>query len=250
MCINTRTSVIGHPTIFDVGCCSVVESRRGRFPLVGLSSSFVRTGEINCFRLIAKLVIIGAFCCSACVSFCQSLPTATQLLQLSTFVAGSRVSTDIDGGKEMNLTSGLDLTLPAVKRIRPSVEARGSYSLGSGTVDRQKVFLLGPGVGYDSGREHYYVNALVGRGRIDYEDGGYIFRGFRYITSTSMVSTCVAGVDIGLTHQFSAKVDFQYQHWTPPSSSFGSINPVAFSIGGAYKFDFNTHHRGEKSSLD
>ncbi|WP_433968316.1 hypothetical protein [Tunturiibacter gelidiferens] len=94
------------------------------------------------------------------------------------------------------------------------------------------------------------MNALVGRGRINYEDNGYIFRGFRYITSTSMVSACVTGMDIGLTHQFSAKVDFQYQHWTAPSPSFGSINPVVFSLGGVYKFDLNTHHRGWKNSLD
>jgi hypothetical protein len=246
MLITAVSSVSIHLDISDCGCGRVVMNRRS---LLWFESSFARKGQISRARVVARLVLIGALSHSTGLSFSQSLPTATQRLQLSTFVASSRVSNDVAGDKEIDLTSGLDLSLPVVKGIRPSIEARGSYPLG-GMVARQKVFLAGPGVGYDTGRLHYYMNVIVGRGRINYEDNGYIFRGFRYITSTSMVSAYVTGIDIGLTHQLSARVDFQYQHWTAPTPSFGSVNPVILSLGGVYKFDFNTHHRGRSNGLN
>jgi len=202
--------------------------------------------SMKCTPLTVRLVLFCLVSLLTDVSQAQSTPTATQRLQLSTFLASSRVSTKLINGKNFDVTSGADLIFPTTHQIRPAIEVRGSYPINSGKVDSQKAYFVGPRLEYPIGRLRTYIDVLIGRGRIEYLDDGYIFGTLRYITSTSVVSSSGAGLDYGLTHQIAAKVDFQYQRWSTPAVSSSTISPTVLSFGGVYTFDFNTrHHHSE-----
>jgi hypothetical protein len=200
---------------------------------------------MKCAPLTVKLVLFCLVSLLADISLAQSTPTATQRLQLSTFLASSRVTTKLINGKNLDVTSGADLIFPTTHQIRPAIEVRGSYPFDSGKVDSQKAYFVGIRLEYPVGRLRPYIDVLIGRGRIEYLNDGYIFGKLRYITSTSVVSSSGVGLDYGLTHQIAAKVDFQYQRWSTPAISSGTISPIILSFGGVYTFDFNTRHHSE-----
>ncbi|MBB5342417.1 hypothetical protein [Tunturibacter empetritectus] len=172
----------------------------------------------------------------------QSTPTATQQLQLYTFAGATGTFTNLAGGKNLDITAGVDITILAFRRFRPAAEIRGSYPIDEGTISSQKNFLLGPKVEYPLGRFHPYADFLIGRGAIDYLRGGYIFGNFRYLNSNTLVLSPGVGLDYSLTHHLAVKVDFQYQHWNTPAVPSGSIRPKATTLGAVYVFDFNPHH--------
>jgi hypothetical protein len=175
-------------------------------------------------------------------AFAQSTPTATQQLQLSTFVGGTGTFTNLAGGKNLDVTAGADITVLTFRRFRPAAEIRGSYPIDEGTISSQKNFLLGPKVEYPLGPFHPYANFLIGRGGIDYIRGGYIFGDTRYLYSNTLVLSPGVGLDYNLTHQLAVKVDFQYQHWDTPTVPSGSISPKATTLAAVYIFDFNPRH--------
>jgi hypothetical protein len=173
----------------------------------------------------------------------QSVPTATQSLQLSTFVVAARTSTDLQGDRNFDITCGTDLTLLMFRYIDTGVEIRGSYPVQSESLSSRKSFLMGPKIAYQINRFRPYVDLLVGRGRINYLDGGYIFGDTKYIRSDSAVFSPGMGFDLYLTHRVALKVDLQYQSWNTPAVAAGRITPGSASVGGTYNFDFNSRHR-------
>lgn len=181
------------------------------------------------------LVFFGLFQ----VASAQSTPTATQTLQLSAFVAGTGTFTNLEGGKNLDITAGADLTFLRFRRFRPAAEVRGSYPIDGGTISSQKSFLVGPRVEYPLGRAHPYVDFFVGRGQIDYLNGGFVVGNLDYISSNSFVYSPGVGVDFDLNHYFAVKGDVQFQHWNTPVTPSGSINPTALTLGLVYNFDFN-----------
>jgi len=174
-------------------------------------------------------------------AFAQSTPAATQQLQLSAFVGGTGIFTDLAGGKNLDITAGADITVLAFRHFRPSAEIRGSYPIDEGTISSQKNFLLGPKVEYPLGRLHPYADFLIGRGEIEYLHGGYVFGNVRYLNSNTLVLSPCVGLDYNLTHHLAVKIDFQYQHWDTPAVASGSISPKATTLGAVYVFDFNRH---------
>ncbi len=186
---------------------------------------------------------------SSCASFsalAQSTPAATQQLQLSAFVAGTGTLTDLSGGKNLGITAGADITVLHFRLFRPAFEIRGTYPVDGGTISSQKSFLLGPKVEYPMGRFHPYADFLIGRGGIDYLNGGYVFGSIKYISSNTLVYSPGVGLDYNLTHNLAVKADFQYQHWDTPAAPSGSISPKTFTLGGVYVFDFNSRHRHDQ----
>lgn len=175
-------------------------------------------------------------------SLAQSVPTATQRLQLSTFLVATETSAGFQGAKNFDITSGTDLTVLTLRYFNTGVELRGSYPIQSGSVISQKSFLVGPKIDYPNGRFRPYVDLLVGRGRISYLDGGYISGTVKYIRSDSAVLSPGIGCDLYFTHRVAMKVDIQYQSWESPASSSGRITPGVVSVGGTYNFDFNSRH--------
>ncbi|MGF7183655.1 hypothetical protein [Tunturiibacter psychrotolerans] len=172
----------------------------------------------------------------------QSVPTATQSLQLSTFLIATETSSGFQGAKSFDITSGGNLTLLMYRYLNTGVEVRGSYPIHSGSVIGQKSILVGPKFEYPKSVLRPYADLLVGRGRISYLDGGYVAGTVKYIRSDSAVFSPGIGCDLYLTHRIAMRVDIQYQSWDSPAASSGRITPGLVSVGGTYNFDFNSRH--------
>ena len=173
----------------------------------------------------------------------QSPATAAQPLGLSAFGAATGTWTNISGGRNLGITAGGDLAFLTFQRIRPVVEVRGTYAVHDGQVDSQKDLLAGLRLERQFGPFRPYVNFLAGRGAIDYPHGGYLYQNFLYIRTVSTVYSPGLGIDYDVTRHWSAKVDFQYQHWDTPVVPSGVINPRVLSVGAVYRFDFNHHYK-------
>ena len=172
----------------------------------------------------------------------QATATATQPLQLFAFVAATGTYTELNGGRNGSITAGADLTFLNVPHVRPSLELRGTYPVDNGHISTQKNFLIGPKVERQFGNFHPYADFLIGRGGIDYLNGGFIYGNTLYISSTTTVYSPGGGLDYDLTHHWSLKADFQYQYWNTPAVPSGVIHPRVTTVGALYRFDFNEHH--------
>jgi hypothetical protein len=174
--------------------------------------------------------------------FPQSIPVATQQLQVSAFSAATPISTGLGQGNNLTVTAGADIAFVGLRRIPTVIEIRGAYPIAAGNVDKMKSFIAGPVIEYTVGRFRPYADFLIGKGAINYLDGGYVFGSKKYISSSTVVYSPGVGLDYRITHHFAMKADLQYQHWDVPVAASGHINPTVVSLGGKYMFDFNAHH--------
>jgi Outer membrane protein beta-barrel domain len=173
----------------------------------------------------------------------QATPAGTQKLQLSAFAGATGTFTGFEGGKNLGITAGADITYLGFRLFRPSFEARGTYPIDEGHISSQKNFLLGPKVEYPLGKLHPYADFLIGRGQIDYHSPGFIFGNTLYISTNTTVYSPGVGVDYNVSHSLALKADAQFQHWDTPVVASGTIHPVALTLGVVYNFDFNPRHR-------
>jgi hypothetical protein len=195
-------------------------------------------------QTLAQLAIVIAVTSLACIGHAQVAPTATQQLQLSAFAGGTGTFTGLEGGKNLDITAGADLTFLRFRLVRPSIEVRGTYPIDKGTISSQKSILAGPKVEHPFGPLHPYVDFLVGRGEIDYGMGGFPVGDILYLSSTSTIYSPGGGLDYNFTRRIDLKADLQYQHWDAPVVASGVIHPVAVTLGVVYRFDFNPrNHR-------
>jgi hypothetical protein len=192
---------------------------------------------------LSGLTLVTAISILDSTAYAQGVPTATQRLRLSTFIATTDTSTNLAGGNNLDITAGGNLTFLTFRLFRPSVEVRGPYPIDKGHTSSQKNFLVGPKIEYPLGRLCPYANFFVGRGKIDYHDPGFIFDNFRYVSSTTVVYSPGVGLDYNLTHTLGIKIDVQLQRWNTPATSSGTINPMASTLGAIYTFDLNGGHR-------
>ena len=197
-------------------------------------------------KLSAKLTLFTAVFAYTHTAFAQAAPAGTQKLEISAFVAGTGTFTGLEGGKNLGITAGADLTFLRFRRFRPAFEARGTYPINQGHISSQKNFLLGPRVEYPLGRFHPYADFLIGRGQIDYHAPGFVFGNTLYISSNTTVYSPGVGFDYNLTHNFAIKADVQFQHWNTPVTASGSIHPTAVTLGLVYNVDFNRGHRHDR----
>jgi hypothetical protein len=168
----------------------------------------------------------------------QSLATATQRISLSVFAAGTEAATGIQGGNDHGVTAGGDISFLPVRRYTPSVELRGTNPVGAGSVDNQKLYLVGPKIERRLGVLHPYLDVLVGRGKVHYSNGVVVGQ-LAYLSSTSFVVSPGVGVDVDLARRIGLKADLQLQHWSTPVITSGDAYPKSFSLGALYRFDFN-----------
>ena len=176
----------------------------------------------------------------------QAAPAGTQQLQLSAFGGLTGAFTGFEGGKNLGFTAGADLAFLGFRRFQPAFEIRGTYPIDEGHIIGQKNFLLGPKVEYPIGHFHPYANFFVGRGTIDYLNGGFVFGPTLYLSSNSTLYSPGGGLDYNLTHNIAVKADVQFQHWNIPVTASGSIYAKALTLGFVYNFDFNPRHRHER----
>ena len=193
-------------------------------------------------RILSNAVLLMAVGAPLEICFPQSIPVATQQLQISAFSGVTPTSTGIGQGNNFTVTAGADIAFVGFRRIPSVIEIRGSYPVAGGNVDKQRSFVAGPVIGYTVGRFRPYVDFLIGKGAINYLSGGYVFGDAKYISSSTVVYSPGVGLDYNVTHHFALKADLQYQHWDVPVVASGYINPRVVCLGGKYMFDFNPHH--------
>ena len=194
-------------------------------------------------RLWVRLALFTAVSALTHTALPQATPAGTQKLQLSAFAGVTGTFTGFEGGKNLGITAGADLTYLGFRLFRPSFEARGTYPIDEGHISSQKNFLLGPKVEYPLGKLHPYADFLIGRGQIDYHSPGFIFGNTLYISTNTVVYSPGVGVDYNFSHNLALKADAQFQHWDTPVVASGTIHPVALTLGVVYNFDFNPRHR-------
>jgi hypothetical protein len=166
----------------------------------------------------------------------QTTPTASRVVGLSVFGAGSRDWTDY-GSAGSGYIVGADVTRP-FHHLEPSIEAR--YGWGSGNAVTEKTFegglklakALGPG-----GRFHPYGEVQVGYGAIDFK-----FLKGSYTHDNSIIYGVGGGADFDLPAHFALKGDWQYEFWNLGSGS-SALTPSAVSGGVVYHIPFRAYGR-------
>jgi hypothetical protein len=172
----------------------------------------------------------------------QARPAATQQLHIAAFVGGAGTQTGLATNSSADVTAGIDVTFRSSQIINPSFELRGTYPVRKNPVADERNFLAGPRFEYPVGRMRPYADILVGRGRSEYLNGGYVRGNVLYFSSITTVYSPGLGLDYDLSHRIALKADFQYQCWSSPVVVPGTIHPKSFILGGVYRFDFNRDH--------
>ncbi len=190
-----------------------------------------------------NLILSAAFLLLAPTAHAQAVPTAAQTFQLSVFGGGSGVFTDLKGGHNLSFTAGVDFGFLSLHGFHPAVEVRGTYPVHTGTIDSQKSVLGGIRVDRRYNVARPYVDFLVGRGELDYQNGGFTIGPLTYLSTSTTVYSPGAGVDLHISRHFSFKADYQYQNWSTPVVSSGKIHPSVITLGAVYRFDFNHLHK-------
>jgi opacity protein-like surface antigen len=192
-------------------------------------------------RLIARWMLMAALFAasySGKAAMGQAGPTAGRAARLSAFGAMTGVYTDVLGGHNLSFTVGADMSFRRFLGVNPSAEFRGMIPFDSGTIAGEK-FLMG-GLKFERGfgAFHPYGDVLIGRGKIEWQNGGYHPGDVLYISSTSTVYSLGGGVDMDVTPNWAAKLDYQYQFWTTFPPYPGVPNPMLVTGGVVYRFDF------------
>jgi hypothetical protein len=193
------------------------------------------TIQLNLILSAAILLLVPA-------AGAQAVPTASQGLQLSTFGGLTGVFTGLENGHNLSLTAGVDLAFLSLHGFHPAAEIRGTYPIHGGTINSQKSILGGIRVDRQYGFVRPYVDFLAGRGEIDYLSGGFTIGNLTYLSTTTTVYSPGAGVDLDITHHWSFKGDYQFQSWSTPVVSSGTIHPNVVTFAVVYHIDFNRRH--------
>lgn len=188
--------------------------------------------------ILPTLALMLATICWPQVAAAQrAQPTAIQAHSLSAFGALTGAYTGISGGKNLSIAAGIDYGLRPWLGTRPTLEVRGVYPIDRGTIVSQKDILGGLRVDFYLGhRLHPYGDFLFGRGEMNYRRGGYQFRNYTYLVSTTYVYSPGAGFDYDLGSRFAIKVDGQVQHWSSVPTASGTVYSTVGSIGLVYRF--------------
>jgi hypothetical protein len=183
------------------------------------------------------------FSCAVLTSSAQTAtPAAVQPGALSAFGGLTGTYTGLSGGKNLGITAGADLRVYDFHRYMVSGEVRGTTAIDGGVIDRQKDILAGVRVHRRfNGFIEPYADILIGRGKINYESGGYLnaAQTLVYSSSPSTVISPGGGVDLLMGEQFAVKLDAQFEHWDTPVNTSGTIYAKALTAGIVYRFNFN-----------
>lgn len=169
-------------------------------------------------------------------------PTANKLLELSTFGGINGTYTGLAGGKNLGITAGVDVASRSFHGFRPYLEGRGTYPIDDGEIDRQKNALGGVRVErFVLPSLKIYGDFLLGRGEINYLNGGYPEPGgnFLILSSTSNVYSPGVGAEYRLTSQISGLIDVQFQRYQTPATPSGTLWSKPILFGVRYRFNFN-----------
>ena len=186
-----------------------------------------------------RALILLSFALVAC-SFApaQAIPAASRPLTLSAFGALTGTYTGLGGGKNLGITAGADLGWKPFHRYYPSIEVRGTYPVDKGKIDSQENILFGPRIARFYGNFHPYGDFLYGRAKVTYAKPGYPnpTATLLYLDSVTNVLSFGGGLDYTLTDHFALKIDGQFQHYSVPVTTSGTIYSKPITVGVVYRF--------------
>ncbi len=179
----------------------------------------------------------------------QSKATASRTFEPSAFLGFTGTYTGLDGTRNLGVTAGFDLGFHPFFGLLPSLEIRGTYPINSGAVVGEESFEGGLRVQKRYRRVRPYADVLIGRGQLNYQNGGFIVpvQNFVYIQSTSNVFSPGFGVEVDATEHFALLLDGQFQHWSVPfdpsgaTAATGTIYSKAGTVGVVYRFGWLLH---------
>jgi hypothetical protein len=186
-----------------------------------------RALTLLCFTLVA---------CS--LARAQAIPAASRPLAFSAFGAATGTYTGLGGGRNLGITAGADIGWLPYHRFYPSVEVRGTYPVDSGKVDSQENALFGLNVARFYGNFHPYGDFLYGRAKVTYASPGYPNPSatLLYLDSVTNVFSLGGGLDYTLTDHVALKIDGQFQRYSVPVTTSGTLYSKPISIGIVYRF--------------
>ena len=198
-------------------------------------------------RIAAVLALASAAALGEVSAHAQAAYTATQELHISAFGAASGVYTGINTAKNLSITAGANFTFGRLFGLEPSLTVRGTYPIDRGVDVSEKTVLGGLQVEKKFGRYHPYIDALFGRGEMNFvvphpdPSGSFYYEA----TSSNIVSPGV-GVDIDVSHHFAFKLDGQFERFQTPVVDSGETWAKVASAGVTYRFDFNGRRRSRR----
>jgi len=199
--------------------------------------------SVNRTSIFLPLLILGL---SSGAAFSQAKPTAVRSISPSAFVlvGGSRTGlganatpTFFDSGKNVLITAGLDVGFYSFGHYTVGAEVRGSFPVESGKFVGERAILGGARLSYESNKPlRPYIDALVGRGQMDYQNGGLVKGNLLYRQTAGNVFGGGGGVEWDMLRQISLKADVQIEQWSTPVVERGFVRGGQVSVGAAYRF--------------
>lgn len=200
--------------------------------------AFVRKIRSVCFAVLVAPAV-ALFLCPTHGAEAQAVAAGTRGFDLSAFAGLTGNYTGLAGGRNLDLTAGADLGFKPIYSFYPSLEVRGSYPVDGGKVDSQKNVLAGVKIARYYGRFHPYVDGLVGRGAINYEQHfATPDPNFYYVRSASNVLAAGGGIDLALSTHLLLRADGQFERYASPAVRSGRIYSKPLTAGVVYRFTF------------
>lgn len=160
----------------------------------------------------------------------QAIPTRSREADASAFVAYTRLTTDY-GYPDNGVTIGANYTR-YFRFISPALEVR--FKTASGRTVGERTFGGGLRLEHQWSYFHPYADLLVSKGTITFADKNAI-GSFGTGSNGSIVYSYGGGVDYDFADQWSARVDYQSEHWNLGEPPNFTLTPRALSIGILYR---------------
>ena len=193
-------------------------------------------------KLILYVLFLGAMTGAQC--WAQDIPTETQMARLQVFASGAFVYTRYAAGQNLSLYAGGDFVFRPLFTWQPGVELRATFPIDPRNVDGQRSFLIGPRMEYAHVKYHPYVDFLIGTGTATFK---YAYTDpttqIVYPSESSLVYGIGGGLDYTVTRKLALRLDVQEQFWKITAGYVTSFSPIALSVGGVYRFNFNNENR-------
>jgi len=203
--------------------------------------------EGDCLRIgisttIVLLCALTASLATGSAAHAQADSVASRGLDIAVFGAPTYVIVG-NGGHNASITAGIDIGTRTYRGFRPYIEGRGRFAVDDGTIAWEKVALGGIKVERRFNRMHPYINLLIGRGELDCNQTTCYAAetNSNYQKQNSLVYSPGVGVDFDFSSRFSAKADFQLEHYTVKTTESGDLYSKAVTIGVIYHLGFGEH---------
>jgi hypothetical protein len=204
---------------------------------VSCSTVGCRTLRCRTTRLILLSALAAALSLAHASASAQALPTASRSAAISVFGGYLGDLPDYGPYRNNGFSAGVDYTRFFHFPIEPSFELRAN--IADGKTVNERTYLLGGRAAYrfrqpSLRRLHPYADFLIGIGDIhfNFNNGGYL-------GDNSIVPSFGGGADYEIARHFSAKIDFQAQHWKTGNNV--TYSPSLTIIGVVYTIPFRPH---------